>query len=469
MQYFFSIANISVVGGMLKLRQEKGNFLLQALLALALIFSFIPFFARRLAARDIDAQMYASTQKVEVAQTAARIFVREHANDLPYNTTVVSGDTFSDLLESYGLPLGFIPRTALGQNISLVINKTPLAVTAYLQLDGGDLSEVELAELARRIGFYAAVSGDVITVGLALDSVYSDVVRRNEKDLDNSAFLTNLDMGGFSFNNGGEIFARRGEFDSGQFNTLSIYGVENGRKVRNTIDVMMADRAIFQSSSGESSLSLTRGSLYVNNISTRTVSMFGDTGNFTSNTASVYDFAMTAGRTSFNGPLNWNVSGDVVSENINFSVERLDIDSYIDASRGQDVYIDPDDLEYASRSGLEANTLIVSNITMRDQTSDALNQGETGAVVLDIRPAGTSILPDVLLDTISNDAFSIISKPNADDDKKQTCRDIVSKLEGRYNAKSLAQYIICQYYFWQRLEQRINIKQCLLEGRSDCM
>lgn len=451
------------------MRQQNGNFLLQALLALALIFSFIPFFAQRLAARDLDAQMYASTQKVEVAQTAARIFVRERANDLPYNTTIVSGDTFSDLLESYGLPLGFIPRTALGQDISLVINKTPIAVTAYLQLSGGGVTNVQLAELARRIGFYASISGDNILVGLALDEAYSDVVRRNETNLDDSVFLTDLDMGGFSFDNGGEVFARRGEFDSGQFNTLSIYGLEDGRKVRNNIDVMIADKAVFQSSLGESALSLTRSSLYVGDISARTVSMFGDTGNFTSNSASVYDFSMTAGRTSFAGPLDWTVNGDVVSQNINFSVERLDIDSYIDASRGQDVYIDPDELEYSSRTGIRTNSIIVSNITMRDQTSDALNQGGTGAVVLDIRPAGTSVLPDILLETINNDGFSIISKPSADDDKYVNCREIISNLEGRYNATSLSQYIICQYYFWQRLEKRINIKQCLLEGKSDCL
>lgn len=468
MQYFFSLANIYACRRVLDLRQQNGNFLLQALLALTLIFSFIPFFAQRLSARDIDSQMYASTQKVELAQTAARIFIRERANDLPYNTTVVSGDAFSDLLESYGLPLGFVPRTALGQDILLVINKTPIAVTAYLQLSGGDLSAVQLAELARRIGFYASVSGQTVVVGLALDSTYSDIVRRNEQDLDNGAFLTNLDMGGFSFNNGGEVFARRGEFDSGQFDTLSIYGTEDGRKVRSNIELMVADRAVFQSMLGEAALSLTRGSLYANNVSAKTVSAFGDTGNFTSNVASVYDFAMTAGRTSFSGPLNWSVNGDVVSTNINFSVERLDINSYIDASRGQDVYIDPDELEYSSRSGIEANRVIASNITMRDQTSDALNEGETGAVVLDIRPADTSILPDVLLDGINNDGFSIISKPSEEGDKSQTCRDIISKLEGRYNSKSLSQYIICQYYFWQRLEKRIDVKQCLMEGRSDC-
>lgn len=450
--------------------RQNGNFLLQALLALALIFSFIPFFAGRLASRDLDSQMYAATQKVEVAQTAAQIFVRENANDLPYNTTKVSGNTFSDLLESYGLPLGFVPRTALGQDISLVINKTPLAVTAYLELSGGDLSPLQLAELARRIGFYASVSGDIITVGLALDAVYSDVVRRNESDLNNSAFLTDLDMGGYTFDNGGEIFARRGEFETAQIGTLSVFGVENGRNTRNNIESMAANLAVFQSSLGESALSLTRGALYVNNISARTLSQFGDTGNFTSNAASAYDFAMTAGRTSFYGPLDWTVGGDVISENINFSVERLDIDSYIDASRGQDVYIDPDELEVSSRTGIEAGTVIASNITMRDQTSDALNSGETGLVILDIRPCGTSVLPDVLLDGINNDAFEILAEPTSDSDKTESCRDVIAQLDNRvrYNAKSLSQYLVCQYIYWQRLEQRIDMKQCLLEGGTNC-
>lgn len=450
--------------------RQNGNFLLQALLALALIFSFIPFFAGRLASRDLDSQMYAATQKVEVAQTAAQIFVRENANDLPYNTTKVSGNTFSDLLESYGLPLGFVPRTALGQDISLVINKTPLAVTAYLELSGGDLSPLQLAELARRIGFYASVSGDIITVGLALDAVYSDVVRRNESDLNNSAFLTDLDMGGYTFDNGGEIFARRGEFETAQIGTLSVFGVENGRDTRNNIESMAANLAVFQSSLGESALSLTRGTLYVNNISARTLSQFGDTGNFTSNAASAYDFAMTAGRTSFYGPLDWTVGGDVISENINFSVERLDIDSYIDASRGQDVYIDPDELEVSSRTGIEAGTVIASNITMRDQTSDALNSGETGLVILDIRPSGTSVLPDVLLDGINNDAFEILAEPTSDSDKTESCRDVIAQLDNRvrYNAKSLSQYLVCQYIYWQRLEQRIDMKQCLLEGGTNC-
>ena len=65
--------------------------------------------------------------------------------------------------------------------------------------------------------------------------------------------------------------------------------------------------------------------------------------------------------------------------------------------------------------------------------------------------------------------YDIISDPKDTDGKMIKCRDIIGSLDGVYNSKSLAQNIICQYVFWQRLESRINIKQCLNEGRNDCM
>lgn len=442
---------------------------MQALLALTLVFAFMPIVAQRLVARDTDAQMYATTRQVETAQTAARIFIRENANNLPYNRTIVSGNDFADLLEPYGLPLGFVPRTPLGQNISLVIDKTADMVTAYLELSRGNLSDLRLAELSRRIGFYAVPNSTGISVGLALNDVYSDVVRRNEPDVNNSAFLTDLDMGAFVFDNVGTILARRGEFETAQFGTLTLTGTENGRKARNTIEKLATDKAVFQSRNGEAALSLTRGTLNVSRASAKTISRFGDTGAFTSDAASVYDFSMTAGRTSFSGPSKWDVRGNVISDNINFTVERLDVESYLNASRGQDVYVNPDSLEYSTQSGINTNTLIASNITMRDQTSDALLRGETGAVVLDVRPAGTSVLPDALVETINNGVFSIIEKPTSDESKTVDCRSIITRLDGMYNQYSLSQYIICQYVYWQRIERRIDAKQCLLEGRSGCL
>lgn len=448
--------------------RQSGNFLLQALLALSLVFAFIPFLAGQLASRDRDAQMYSSSRQIDVATTAARIFIRENASHIAYDRTVVTGADFGDLLEPYGLPLGFVPRTALGQDISLIINKTPGEISAYLELTGGDMSPLRAAELARRIGFYASAEGNVVTVGIPLDEGFSDVVRRNETNLDAGAFLTDLDMGGFVFDNAGASIARTGVFDTSMITTLSVAGTENGRKVRNQIDNLSASRAIFQSKNGESALSLVRGTLTAESVDARTIAKFGEAGNFTSDTASLYEFSMTAGRTGFSGPSAWNVQGNVISDRIIFSVERLDVSSYINVTRGQDVYI-TDELEYSSRSGIETDSLIASNITMRDQTSDALSNGASGAVIIDVRPAGTSYLPDAYVGNIDNNAFEIIAEPKDEKGKTVDCKSVINRLEGVYNQRSLSQYIICQYVYWQRLEQRINIIQCLKEGRSGCI
>lgn len=449
--------------------QERGNFLLQALLAVGLIFAFIPFLSRQLSERNIDTRMYSATRQVEIAQTASRIFVRENMNNLPYDTTVISGNDFADVLEPYGLPLGFVPKTAMGQDISLIIHKSDSVLTAYLQLTGGNLNGVQRAELIRRIGFYAAENEDGIDVGIELQDVYSDIVRRNETNLENSGFLSDLDMGGFSVDNAGSVYAVRGDFEISQYDTLSVLGIEAGKKEKNKILNITADKSVFQSKTGEAALTLKKGTLYTDFANVKTVSMYGDTGNFVAFDASVYDLSMTAGRTSFTGPSDWDVRGSVVANNINFAVERLDISSHLMTTRGQDVYIDEDTLTYNSKSGIETNVLYTSNLTMRDQTSGALNSGKTGAVILDVRPAGTSLLPDVLVSDLNNDSFDIIANVKSDDDSTIDCADIIKDLEGVYNKQSLSQYLICQYVYWQRLEKRIDIKQCLMAGRSGCI
>lgn len=457
------------VGGGTTLNQQRGNFLFQSLLALGVIFAFIPFISRGLSDRNMDTRMYSATRQVDVAQTAARIFVRENVKNISYDTTVVSGRDFSDLLEPYGLPLGFVPRTALGQDISLVLHKTPMAMSAYLELSGGNLSGVQIAELARRIGFYATAEDGVVRVGIELADVYSDVVRRNEPDLDNSGFLADLNMGGFVLDNVGNLFSVRGEFETAQFGTLTISGFESGRKARNDIKNMTATKTVFQSKTGESALSLTRGVLTADSANVRTMSMFGDAGALSVLNAGVYEFSMTAGRSGFVGPSKWDVRGNALTGNITFSIERLDISSFLNATRGQDVYIDSESLEYSSKSGIEVGTIYASNITVRDQTSNALSAGGSGAVILDIRPAGTTMLPDVCVDDIDNDAISVISRPSADETDLIDCETIIKNLEGVYNPKSLSQNLICQYVYWQNIESRINIKQCLMAGRSDCI
>ncbi len=454
------------------MHNQRGNFLLQALLALTLVFVFIPFFARRLAMNDMGGQMYATTRQVDVAKTSAKIYIQEKAETLPYNTTVLSGNEFSDTLEPYGLPLGFIPRTAMGQDISLIINKTRNDVSAFLRLSGGNLSTVQRAELARRIGFFAIYNpndpdGD-IDIGIQLGDTYSDVVKRNEQNSDFAGFLTDLDMGGFRFDNAANILAMRATYDTSEVTTISVTGNEAGRKERNNIKTISANKVIFQTGAGDSALSLTRGTLKTDSLVARTISKFGDTGNLTAMDAAFDSFDMTTGRISFSGPDKWNVGGNVVTSRITFSVERLDVASFVNVTRGQDVFIDADTLSYSTASGIETDDIYSSNITLRDQTSDSLSRGGDGAIILDVRPSGASILPDALVDTINNDAIEILAKPTDDDSTTVKCSSIIGGIGSSYNKKSLAQYIICQYVYWQRLEHRINMKQCLMGGGSDC-
>ncbi len=218
------------------MQKQSGNFLLQALLAMSLLFLFIPLVTGRLATRAMNEKISATVQQVDLVQTAARIYIRENAKNIAYDTTVISGNDFADILEPYGLPLGFVPHTPMGQEIKLIINKsTENGVSGYFELSGGDLAEIQRAEIVRRIGFYAADSDGVIIVGVPLNTPYQDIVKRNESDFENSGFLTDLDMGNFNINNAESISAQNGQFETAQIDTLSISGNEAGRNSKNVI------------------------------------------------------------------------------------------------------------------------------------------------------------------------------------------------------------------------------------------
>ncbi len=120
------------------MRNQDGNFLLQALLALCLVVAFIPFFADTLARRDTNAKMTASVSQITTTANAARLYLRENPNWL----NSLSGDAVADALEPYGLPLGFVPRTAFDQDISLNITYDDVGIVAQLEL-----SEVAICQM----------------------------------------------------------------------------------------------------------------------------------------------------------------------------------------------------------------------------------------------------------------------------------------------------------------------------------
>lgn len=428
----------------------------------------MPFFAGKLSSRDTAAQMYAATEQIETAYNAARIYLREEKDNLPYKKQEISGNTFVDTLEFYGLPLGFVPETSFKQKMSLVVDKNQNGIRGYLKVTDGNLSKIQTAELARRIGFYATIKGSDIEIVIPIDVMYSDIVSKKETD-ENVGFLSELNMDNNSIDKAGVLFARNGVFETAQFNTLVLYGVESNKNERNKISDMYANRTVFQSADGGAALTISRGELNVSDLSLRTISKFGTAGGFESNFAAVYDFSMAEGKTGFVGPSDWNVHGSVRADNFSFTTDRVEIGSYLDASRGQDVYIDSKSLSYSTKMGVEVSNIYAANITLRDQTSYGLLNDQGGPLLIDIRPAGTSVLPDVLVDTINNDTFDIIYNAKDMDGKTVSCRDIITGLGETYNSKSLSQNIICQYVFWQRLEARIDIKQCWVSGRNDCL
>ena len=451
------------------MQESKGNFLLQALLALALLFVFIPILTNRLIVNDIDAKMYSAVHQIDVAGTAARIFIRENIDTLPYGKTVISGNDFADFLEPYGLPLGYIPKTSFGQDIYLVVDKDDASIGGTLMIDGGKITNIQIAEMVRRIGFYAERTTTGLMVGVPLNTLYQDVVRRNESDVNNSVFLADLDMNNFSIKNGGDIIGRNLISETGKIDSVGILGAEGDHGSKNTMDVLQSEKTVFQSKSGGTALAVTRGTLHAKNVFGKTISGYGSAGNFESDSASVYSFDITAGRTGFTGPIKWDVRGNMESEYFVFDVEKLDVGSYLDASGGQDVYVEGDTVYYSSSSGISVGNISASHITLRDQTSRALNSGTSGAIVIDIRPSGTSFLPDVWANGVNNEGYAILKNPKKDDSITVDCRTIITEMGGDYNANSLAQHVICDYLFWSRLEQRINAKQCLMAGNGDCI
>lgn len=259
------------------LQKQSGNFLLQALLALTLVFAFMPFFASRLASRDMASQMYGATEQIETAYAAARIYLREEKDNLPYKKQELSKENFVEVLKDYGLPLGFVPKTQFNQNISLIIDKNEDGFYGFLNITNGNLSKLQMAELARRIGFYAHVNGNHIEVDIPMDAMYNDIVEKKESG-ENVGFLSELDMNDNSVDKIGVLFARNGEFETAQFNTLTLYGIEEGRKNKNKISDLYANKTVFQSADGGAALSLSRGEINTSSAALRTISRFGTTG-----------------------------------------------------------------------------------------------------------------------------------------------------------------------------------------------
>jgi hypothetical protein len=468
--------------------------MLQALLALALVIAFLPMFARKIHDKNTNRENVAAVQQISFAFDAARAFIYEEFDNFPDGVKVFSGDEFVEKLEPFGLPLGFQTTTPLGQSISLIVSKEGRNIFSALAMHGGKIGDLRRAEILARIGFWGiaidedgglvgATGGwktdyvpnnlilnpDDILVRVPEDEEFSELVARNSKNPDKNVFHTDLLMDGNSISAALALSANIGRAKNVTANDFVLSGIEADKKNKNEIGGIRAGSVRFSAIDGNP-LTITRSDLTTGLFSAASIANYGDLPSLTTKNLSIRDFNMTAGRTSFAGPRQWDVKTNAYFTNITLSVERLSITSSLDTSRGQDVFLDEtgESLEYTSGSGVRAGTIKTDNIILRDQISSALLAGGTGAALLEIRPNGTSVMPDVLIAGINNDQMKIPLSANDNFGKLEPCKNIIARFGGKYNSASLSDYLICQFVMLNRIEHRIEIKKCLLNGGTNC-
>jgi hypothetical protein len=468
--------------------------MLQALLALAFVIAVFPMFVKKAGMRNMGRENAALVHQVASAFDAARAFVQEEFDNFPNGIKIYSGDDFVQTLEPYGLPLGFIPRTVLGQDISLTVTKNGRDILSALVLTGGKIGALRRAEIMARIGFWGMIidddgalrgasggwiinkipnnaefnSSDMLIL-VPEDDDFSELVARKAKNPDKNIFHTNLKMGGHNLSAVSAFSANSGKIKNVSAGDFLLSGIETDRKNKNEIGTLHAGKVWFSAASGNP-LTITRSDLMTGVFSAASVANYGDLPNLTAGTVTVRDFNMAAGKTGFTGPTTWEINTAANLTNITLSVERLSLSSFLDTSRGQDVFLNSEgtDVEYTAGSGVRAGLVKTDNIIFRDQISSELLNGGTGDAILEIRPAGTSVLPDILLTGINNDSLKIPITAADNSGKTETCKTVIARLGGKYNAASLADNIVCQFVLYNRIEQRIEIKKCLMNGGTKC-
>jgi len=215
-------------------------------------------------------------------------------------------------------------------------------------------------------------------------------------------------------------------------------------------------------------LTIVRSDLRVGNFSAASVASFGELPSLSVKNLRARDFSMT--RAAFAGPGKWEIKSGANFTNITLNVGKISISSFLDTSRGQDVYVSEfgEADGYSSGSGIRANVVKTDNIILRDQTSAGLISGAAGAALIEIRPGGTTLVPDVLLSGVNNDALQIPISAADGGGKFESCRAIILRHGGKYNSESLANSIVCQFVMYNRIERRIDIKRCLINGGVNC-
>jgi len=495
------------------LQKQSGNFLLQALLALTLVFAFLPFLAGKLSSRDRDAKMYAAKQLVETAHTVARIYIRENKDNITYDNDIIFSDRskpdgtcphtlMSDEkhyfceLEPYGLPIGFNPKTALGQDISLVINKERLedntyTIDAFVNMSGGNLSEVELKQLARMIGFYAHEDSEekTIRVHVPFDiwdtEYYSVLVRRDEPDPENAQFDVELNMGNNNITSVENIDATsmdanntvigKSSNNNGSLNINIATDSASSFATKIKVGSWSVDDSLYFYDGGSILGTMSDSALVLNISSGETVKITGSTvtGTIGENGASVGNVSnetKIANNFTFSGAFSakdWNIEKTTIATPVSFSAPNEHETLTVDASSAISISGNMSCATTGSSDrehGVTAESVVSNRIY---HPADSV--GRPG---IDLQPMSTTNIQDIYVKD-SIDAYQIFTDPFKKLEQT-TVNGCLTISNGEYSGAlagllstdalkkidmhSLLAHIICQYIFWERLERKMNYK-----------
>lgn len=405
------------------MRQEKGNFLLQTLLIISLLIMFVPFLIKKISRYDERVKLSIVSEQIRTFYDVSKIYINESINSLPIGITKFSKDNLNDLLEPYGLPLGFNTKTVLDQEISLVIHNTNENLFVYLLLTGGQLTKLEKALLVKKLGYQIKENKNALEIYVSLEEgEKSDFIKRNETKDD--YFLTNLNMGNFNINNVNSLGTLN--FIGTTVKSKFIFVLNDNNNISNleSNKVYITNRDFL----------IKKTDLEVDSLNTDTIGKYNSNININVNTSNMYNLKIN--NNIFMLPYNLNIDDNFFSKRVNFDINVLSIKSNL----------------YTEE--INAKEMITNYIKYKDN--------------ININLSGITILPDILITNINNDNFKIIDNEFSKDTRFVKCKDIINKLNVKYNNQSLSQYLICYYVLLNRLSKRIDIKKCLMAGLSDC-
>lgn len=488
---------LSACTGEIFLQKQNGNFLLQTLLALTMVFAFMPFLANKLASRDMSAKMYSAKTSIETLHDVARVYLRTNQDSENCGTTVYCDICTKNLVNTllpYGLPTGFNTTTALGQDISLQIVKKTTAcgdntnkIEADIIVTRGNLSDYQLAELARMVGFFAHASDGNIYVSVPVDAIYSDLVSRRETD-EHIGFLTELDMNWNRIENVGELHAESGNFYRARIDVLTLMG-DGSSTNANIFGMLKGDKFRFnKQSSTDPALSVKTSSLNVDNAELQTVGLYGgylqnlnvSVGGQIGKTGSAVGLGLlpTAYKTEYEEgsvkplgcgnlfigtsehPVYLNIGNSFTANSATGVVSKIVVSKFLNV--GENTYGTSSD-----GSGIHTLVLYAPKITFRDKKLAHLKEYPNDGVRAVMFPSGMSAFPDVdLIDCPGGNCLLnklvIIEHPEETGNTGKIECNIALKqdlgLEDKFstNNRSLLQNILCKYIYLERAERRIN-------------